>query len=52
MPFFKNNTLHRKTRKLTRQCNKHDKGRETGYYCPVGEVDGCFEGFHTRNNMR
>jgi len=49
MPFSKNNTFHRKTCKPTRQCSKHDKGRETVYYCLVREVDGCFEGFHTRN---
>jgi hypothetical protein len=49
MSFSKNNTSHRKTCKQTKQYSKHDKGRETIYYCPVHEVDGCFEGFHTRN---
>jgi len=51
MPFSKNNTFHRKTCKPTRQCSKHDKGRETVYYCLVHEVDGCSKGFHTRNNI-
>jgi hypothetical protein len=42
VPFSKNSTLHGKTCKPTRQCCKHDKGRETVCYCLVCEVDGCY----------
>ena len=53
MPFSKNNIFYRKIYKPIRQCSEHDRGRETVYYCLVCEVgvcvDGCFEGFHTRN---
>jgi len=49
--FPKNNTFHKKTCKPTRQCSKHDKGRETVYYCLVREVGGCFKGFLTRKSI-